>query len=359
MDINRTSSPTRALSPASHSEGKTPSAFSADVVGAGGIGICLAIALIESGWTIQLVESNPAKLEFGSREGIGVQGRKTIPVPLTDFSSWVPSDSRPIFLCTKGFSNKEVLGKIPANAPIFPVQNGFDPNLCQRVTALEGIASWISECPKNQTITRITRPGDLHFGPATGNAKWLKTGQDWVQSTRKAFEKMGIRAKWVPDTRPYKATKLIYNAAISPIASGAGIDNSSLLTDSKARKLFFALLGENIAIMRSQKIPLGRIGPISPPWVAWILGQNWIRAPLARYFAPTLKGTYCSMAEDFPTGLTELDHYNGHLVRLAGDYPCPVNQAVVSLVEQWLSQNAPPNPRFLDELETMIETHRK
>ncbi len=328
-----------------------------DIVGAGGIGICLAVAFHQSGWEVRLVESDSAKLDRGNRLGVGIDGHQTISIPLIPFETWVPADSRPIFLCTKGYRNQEVVRKIPAKVPVFPVQNGFDPDLRTRCTTLEGIASWISECPKDQTVTRITRRGALHFGPATGDPAWLSAAKMLVKVTERAFANLGIRAHWVANTGPFKATKLIYNAAIGPIASGAGIDNGALLTEPKARKLFFALLRENIAIMRHRRVILGRIGPFYPATVAWILGQSWIRASLARWFAPTLKGTYCSMAADFATGLTELDHYNGHLIRLASEKPspvsCPMNKAVVALVGRWQKKRQKPDRRFLEELEAL------
>ena len=58
------------------------------------------------------------------------------------------------------------------------------------------------------------------------------------------------------------------------------------------------------------------------------------------------------MAADFVTGITELDHYNGHLVRLASQkpkpIPCPMNRAIITLVERWQKKGLKPNPRFLE-----------
>ena len=42
----------------------------------------------------------------------------------------------------------------------------------------------------------------------------------------------------VDDIRPYKAIKLMYNAAISPLAAAAGVDNGELLTDGLGKKIF-------------------------------------------------------------------------------------------------------------------------
>src|SRR5947209_174499 len=59
-----------------------------------------------------------------------------------------------------------------------------------------------------------------------------------------------FRVKVVPDILPYKYTKLMYNAAISPLAAAAGLDNGELLRVPAARRLFFTLLSENYRILR-------------------------------------------------------------------------------------------------------------
>ncbi len=342
---------------------------SADVIGAGGIGICIAVALHRAGCQVRLVETSASKLRRGNREGVQIDGSAPEPIPLVAFQDWIPYPNAPLFLCIKGYHNSQALEKICPNIPIIPIQNGFDPKLAERTTLLEGIASWISECDPEAPHTRITRRGDFHFGPACGSTPpesstsqdappgetdLVKTARIWLEAIGPQLSNMGIRPKLTKDIRPYKASKLIYNAAISPIASAAGIDNSLLLTDPQARRWFFALLRENIAIMRAKNIPLGKVGPFLPSSVAWILGQSWLRAPLARFFAPSLRGTYCSMALDFARGETEIDHYNGHLIRLARmDKLCPVNRLVVGLAKAWLDAGRAPSREFLDELDQL------
>ena len=122
----------------------------------------------------------------------------------------------------------------------------------------------------------------------------------------------------VPDILPYKYTKLMYNAAISPLAAAAGLDNGQLLRLPRVRQLFFDLLRENYAILRGAGVPLGKVGPLHPHTVARILAVPLLANSLAWAFYPTLRKTYCSMAGDLPKGRTEVDYYNGHLIELAG-----------------------------------------
>jgi 2-dehydropantoate 2-reductase len=52
------------------------------------------------------------------------------------------------------------------------------------------------------------------------------------------------------------------------------------------------------------------------------------------------------MAGEIEKGRTEIDQYNGHLIRLARQSatPCPLNQAVYDLVVGMTSQRSQPTP---------------
>ena len=49
--------------------------LSAHVLGAGGIGIAAATCLVRAGWDVTMVESNPAKVAAGRREGMMLDGQ--------------------------------------------------------------------------------------------------------------------------------------------------------------------------------------------------------------------------------------------------------------------------------------------
>lgn len=144
----------------------------------------------------------------------------------------------------------------------------------------------------------------------------------------------------------------MYNAAISPLAAAAGIDNGQLLSVPAARRLFFALLQENYRILTAARIELGKVGPFRPRTVAWILRRRWLAGLMARAFEPSLRGTYCSMAGEIQKGRTEIDNYNGHLIRLAesAGIPCPLNRAVYELVVAMTAERAQPRREVLEGL---------
>jgi 2-dehydropantoate 2-reductase len=315
------------------------------ILGAGGIGAVLAWGLAHEGYSVVLVDAHPGKVAEGRKNGVTVVGRGAQPVPFIAFDDWTPPDEGFVLLCTKTYDNPAVLARLSDDNFLVPVQNGFDPELERRHHAGEGIASFVSECERDRPVTRITRPGSLHIG---GRRAITADERTELASLATALGKSRLfPVEFVEDVRPYKATKLMYNAAISPLAAAAGVDNGELLTDGLAKKLFFGMLRENYAILKHAKIPMARIGPFHPDTVSMILRTPGLPAFMAMFFRPSLRGTYCSMAPDIPIGRTEIEAYNGHLIRLAKDFPCPFNRAAFDLVEKMTREGLQPERKYM------------
>lgn len=320
------------------------------IVGLGGIGTALSVALIRGGASVIAVEKNPAKVQSARGESLAVDQVEVACPDARSFDEWIPEAGSVIFLCTKCYDNREVLDRLPEDVTLIPVQNGFDPDLDASRHSLEGIASFVSECEPDRPRTRITRKGCLHFGHRRGARphSLADTLADVLQRGNL------FPVKRVPVIEPFKYTKLMYNAAISPLAAAAGIDNGQLLSFPQARRLFFDLLQENFAILEGAGVELGKIGPFHPRTVAKILRRRWVARLLSWAFEPSLRGTYCSMAPDLPKGRTEIGHYNQHLIRIAGQTPCPLNRAVVNLIERMERERLPPNRAMLNQLDSAI-----
>ncbi|QDU22649.1 ketopantoate reductase family protein [Urbifossiella limnaea] len=305
------------------------------IVGAGGIGCAVGYALRAGGTAVRFVEANPAKVAAGRRDGVRVDDRPPLAAEFVPFAEWAPQPRSTVLLCTKCYDNAAVLAKLPADVNLIPIQNGFDPQLAAHGHAREGIASFVSECAADRPHTRVTRPGELHLGGRDGG-----TG-----ATPAELSGAGLfRVVRVNQIAPFKYAKLMYNAAISPLAAAAGIDNGQLLSVPAARRLFFALLQENYRILSAAGVPLGKVGPFAPRTVAWILRRKWLAGLMARRFEPSLRGTYCSMAGEIAKGRTELDNYTGHLLWLADatGEPAPLNREVYDLVSGMTAARAAP-----------------
>jgi 2-dehydropantoate 2-reductase len=318
------------------------------VVGAGGIGVALGYALAGGGWPVLCVEANRAKVLSGQRDGMAVAGRSTVRPRFVGFDEWVPDESATILLCTKTYDHAPVLARLPRTEGLVPVQNGFEAFLEDLDHPLEGIASFVSECERDRPVTRITRPGALHLGPRRG---LTASARQRLSELAEGLATAGLfTVVTVPAIQPYKSAKLMYSAAISPLAAAAGVDNGELLSDPLARRLFFALLRENYRILRRAGVGLARVGPFHPDTVHRILrvpGLAWL---LSHFFRPGLRGTYCSMAPDIPGGRTEIEAYNGHLVRLAGASPCPLNRAVLAMMRRLERERTAPHRTVWGEL---------
>jgi 2-dehydropantoate 2-reductase len=320
------------------------------IVGAGGIGCAVGHALCSAGWDVTFVDANTDKVLWGRANGVCIDGHGSRSASFVTFDQWEPDSRQLTLLCTKCYDNEAVLNRLPRNAPLLPIQNGFDRELEDRHHPFEGIASVVSECVRKRTQTRITRQGSLHLGPLLH----VIASSEEERGVREMYDTLrrcaSYRVEWVANVSPYKYTKLMYNAAISPLAASAGLDNGRLLSHPTVRRLFFELLRENYGILAGTGVSLAKIGLFHPATVNWILNHRVVANALAWAFYPSLRGSYCSMSGDLPSGRTEIDYYNGRLIELAGDRPCPLNQRVYDLVKRMEHERTKPGLEALDSL---------
>lgn len=321
------------------------------IIGAGGIGSAVGYALRAAGVSVVFVEKDAAKLEDGRKHGVQIDQRPRHSAEFLHFEDWQPVPGAWVLLCTKCYDNAAALERVTVPVRLLPIQNGFDGSLDQFGHAYEGVASFVAENERGTMHTRITRAGALHLGRKGAACAGAPDNELRALANALARGKL-FGVKVVPSIEPFKHTKLMYNAAISPLAAASGIDNGQLLSVPAARRLFFALIQENHTILTSAGKELGRIGPCHPATAAGILRRKWLAAVLARFFEPSLRGTYCSMAGEIQKGRTELANYNGYLLQLARKTgtPAPLNQAVYELVERMTAERAQPDPRVLVEL---------
>jgi 2-dehydropantoate 2-reductase len=320
------------------------------IVGAGGIGCALGHALLDGGVDVTLVERDREKIAWGREHGVAVDSLPPHATNIIHFDEWRPNEDDLVLLCTKCYDNPGVLEKIPAATTLIPIQNGYDTELSGRVE-FEAVASFVTECTPGRTHTRITRPGELHIGfSAAAEGRRIPHRIGEIIDVLDRLGNFAVRT--VPEVLPYKNTKLMYNAAISPIAAVAGLDNGQLLTMAGARRLFFGLIRENYRILKNAAAPLERIGPFHPDTVDILLRVPLIARLLAVPFSRTLRGTYCSMAGDLPNGPTELDNYNGYLLSLAGDLKVPVNRRVYEVAQRVEREGHQPDLKWLEEIES-------
>ncbi len=348
------------------------------LVGVGGIGTVVGYALAAAGVPVVCVERSPAKLAAGRRYGLQVAGRPAVPATFLPFEQWQPPPGATVLLCTKCYDNPAVLARLPAAVQLVPIQNGFDPHLEAFPHEYEGIVAFVAAGEPDRPAARITRPGPLYLGryrsgnhpscrddgPSPRSASLPSVPLPSLPPLPPPLEPLRrnslFRLRLVKDIAPLKATKLLYNAAISPLAAPAGLDNAALLSHPPARRLFFALLAENDRILRAAGVRLGWLGPLPPRGVTWVLRRRWLAERLARWLEPSLRGTYCSMAGEIARGRTEIEQYTGHLLRLArqAGVAAPLNAAIYELVQEMTRRRAAPDPAVIDRLLVVLQRQR-
>src|SRR5262249_2110984 len=154
--------------------------------------------------------------------GVRLDHKPPLPADFQTFDEWSPAPGATVLLCTKCYDNAAVLSRLPQPVTLVPIQNGFDPALAADGGA-EGSASFASQCRPGRPHTRLPRRGPLHLGPrrgahAGGHPPRLRELADRLR-------RAPFRVRLVPDILPYKYTKLMYNAAINPLAAATGLDN--------------------------------------------------------------------------------------------------------------------------------------
>src|SRR5207248_8084930 len=124
--------------------------------------------------------------------------------------------------------------------------------------ACAGTAWFVAVGAPGRPDTRSTRQAELPVGRRSFSRGAQRSAPGWRAPLRVAAKREGLfRVVQVLAIDPIKHAKLMYNAAISPLAAAAGIDNGKLLSVPAARHLFFALLQENHRILTATGIALG------------------------------------------------------------------------------------------------------
>jgi 2-dehydropantoate 2-reductase len=315
------------------------------VVGAGGVGCAVGHALALAGAPVAFVERSPAKLAWAAEHGVRVGRRPPVNAPFIPFDDWRPSAGSVVLLCTRCYDNAAVLARLPERARLVPIQNGFDAAL--QSSRVEGVATFVSKCPPDRTHAHLTQRGRLYLG-VNGTPD---VGLRELAATLAGLLRLApFSVTLSEDVRPIKYAKLACDAALCPLAAAGGLANAQVLLRPHARELFFDLLRENLAILTRAGVPLAQVGPLRPETMARALARPWLARPLAWLLARTLRGTHRSLSADLAAGRTEIDNYNGHLVALAGDAPCPLNRLVLALVGRMIARHLPAHVDRLHEL---------
>jgi 2-dehydropantoate 2-reductase len=164
-------------------------------------------------------------------------------------------------------------------------------------------------------VVHLDAPGDTWIGPFEPKP----ASMDEVRQLAGLLTRSGLRTIALADSRGAQWTKLIFNAATSPVAALTGLNMGQLGMAADARELISALTAEGCA-------------------VAAALGVTLDDDPMALIDEATshAHGHQPSMLQDaVARRRTEIDVLNGGIVRAGREagVPTPLNQAVAALID--------------------------
>ena len=237
------------------------------VVGAGGIGCAVGYALRAAGVPVVFVDANPAKVEAGRRDGVASTTARR---------------------CRPSSSTSTTGSRRPAR-PSCSARSATTTRRCWRAAGgrrthpdperLRPATRGARARGGGHRVVRVgvrARTARTRGSRGRGSCTWGKI----VQPRRAAAAERrlarscsgrGLRGRSrfrvveVPRIEPIKHTKLMYNAAISPLAAAAGIDNGQApLACPAARRCSSRSCRRTTASCRAAGVELGKVGPFHP-----------------------------------------------------------------------------------------------
>jgi 2-dehydropantoate 2-reductase len=259
-----------------------------------------------------------------NRDGLRVSGRSVRHARVNatdDPSELVPFDVAIVATKASGLEPavRALAGHFP-EATVMTVLNGI---------GAEGIVRQHGPWPIVSAVTFMsgTRHSDTHVEYILDTETWLGPYEDTpfahVQEIADTIVESGLKAEALPDLRPAQWSKLIFNAAVNPVAALTGLRHDPQFASEEEPgdlgHLVHGLVDEGKAVARAAGIELHE-----DPWEMNVLA--------------TKRGSahYPSMLEDVDAHReTEIDLITGSLVREAGKHgvPVPLHALVLGLVK--------------------------
>ena len=282
------------------------------IVGAGVIGSLLA-GHLASVSEVSVLTRRREHAEALNRDGLRISGRSDRHARVSatnDASELVPFDVAIIATKASGLEPavSALAGRFP-QATVMTVLNGIGAEEIVRARGPWPIVSAV-------TFMSGTRHTDTHVEYILDTETWLGPYEDTpfehVREIADTIVASGLQAEALPDLRPAQWSKLVFNAAVNPVAALTGLPHDAHFAAEDAPgdlgHLVHGLVDEGKAVARAAGIELH-----DDPWEMNVLATGRGSAH------------YPSMLEDVNAHRqTEIDLITGSLVREAGKHGVPV-----------------------------------
>ena len=282
------------------------------IVGAGVIGSLLA-GHLASVSEVSVLTRRREHAEALNRDGLRISGRSDRHARVSatnDASELVPFDVAIIATKASGLEPavSALAGRFP-QATVMTVLNGIGAEEIVRARGPWPIVSAV-------TFMSGTRHTDTHVEYILDTETWLGPYEDTpfehVREIADTIVASGLQAEALSDLRPAQWSKLVFNAAVNPVAALTGLPHDAHFAAEDAPgdlgHLVHGLVDEGKAVARAAGIELH-----DDPWEMNVLATGRGSAH------------YPSMLEDVNAHRqTEIDLITGSLVREAGKHGVPV-----------------------------------
>jgi 2-dehydropantoate 2-reductase len=304
------------------------------IVGAGVIGSLFAGHLAQV-CDVAVLTRRREHAEALNLEGLRVSGRSELHARVS--ASTDPSDLEPVDLAivaTKATGLRPALETLAGSfsgATVMTTLNGLGAEEIVREHGAWPIVSAV-------TFMSGTRHSDTHVEYILDTETWLgpfgDTPFERVRAIADLIVSSGLKAEALPDLRPAQWSKLIFNAAVNPVAALTRLPHDPHFAaegdPTDLGRLVHGLVDEGKAVAAAAGIELH-----DDPWEMNVLA--------------TRRGSahYPSMLEDVEAGRpTEIDLITGSLIREAErcDVSVPLHRALFALVRA-KEKREPDDPR--------------
>lgn len=330
------------------------SALHVGVIGAGAIGVHVALRLAHAGAEVTVLSRarGKAEAEAGILHAASLDGER---VPQTPDRLRFVSDPQAlaatelILLCVKSKDTRsacEPLVALPdaARRPVVSFQNGLrnpDTIAALELPAVAGMVSF--------NVNRVDDGGRAVYHQATSGPLMSATGSSAHERALLArlaalSEAAGMPFERRADMRSVQTGKLLLNLN-NAICALSGVSIATSVRTRDLRRCFAASMREGLRIYAAAGERPATIGKLPPRLIARLLPlPDAVVLRVAKSLITIDPRARSSTLQDLEAGKrTEIESLNGELVRLAAaaGAPCPINRWIVDEVHRLEAMDAP------------------
>jgi 2-dehydropantoate 2-reductase len=332
------------------------------MVGAGAIGTAMGGYLSQAGFPVVLI-ARPAHVSAIRERGLtlrtanGVIHPDIVALQSPQDVRWTDDDI--IFLTCKSQDTQSLLGELRnarAATPVFCFQNGVRNEEWAARTFRNVYAGLvqISATFSDPGVVEHTRNDVLAIG------KYPSGLDETTTRVGAALERAGFRMSYYEEAMPRKWGKLLVNLNNALYAL---IDTWLQLayTDLELRTFLAATMKEGLDVIQAAGVEI-QMGPGEPVAEEFIrrMGEGAFAYPNPLDLPPERR-TYPSTWQDvvMHRKTTEVEHFNGEIVRLAqqNGVPAPYNAALLEMMRELLARNAMPGLFTLADVQARVQQH--